>query len=169
MSSEESLYSLAKRCVEDAKWDTELAVEAMVKEVQSHKEWMRDIIERGCRSYVASVASNRRGALSAGLDTERGGTIGSSAVRRAFQASVLDTYVVLGRPLRVATADKLRESIAFHKTTAASHVKHAEFEARVLRAMGASRKAKEGSTVGDCLREDQVSELLKRYNLAAAA
>lgn len=167
MSTEESLYSLAKRCVEKAKWDTEKAVEAMTKEVHSHQSWVIDIIERGCRSYVASVASNRRGALVSGLDTERGGTVGSSAVRRAFKAAILDTYVVLGKPLRFATADILRESIAYHRTSARAHERHAEFETHVLRAMG--KKGKVGATVGDCLREDQVAELLQRYNLPPAA
>ena len=167
MSTEESLYSLAKRCVEKAKWHTEKAVAEMVKDVQRHDDWVCDIIERGCRSYVASVASNRRGALAAESDTERGGTIGSSAVRRAFKAAILDTYVVLGKPLRFATAKTLRESISFHRTTAKAHERHAEFETRVLRAMGAKGKA--GASVGECLREDQVAELLRRYNLPAAA
>ncbi len=167
MSTEESIYSLAKRCVEKAKWNTDDAVAAMVKEVRAHPPWVRDIVERGCRSYVAAVASNRRGALTSDLDTERGGTIGSTAVRRAFKARALDTYVVLGKPLREATADTLRESIAFHNSTADSHRRHAEFEARVLRAMGAKGKA--GASVGDCLKEDQVLELLRRYNLPAAA
>ena len=165
----QSLYSLAKAALERAGWKTEEAVEIMCDDVRSHKRLLNDIIERGCRSYVAAVAANRREAIASGSGTERNSPPGTSTVREAFVASALDTYVVCGKPLRDATQEDLRKSIDLHTTMANTHAQRARAETQILEAMQEGvRKYGPDVTVGKCLSEDQVSNLLRKYSLEAA-
>jgi len=144
---------IAAELMRQADWNIEKALTLALQESRDRPDIAHEVLRAGWLTFFQNVGSAQREALR----RKAAVTVDSAArIQRVMQESFLDTWLVLNMPLRAATADDLRRSIASRKANAETEGKRAAFETAIL------KKLKPGKSVGDCWNETDIEQLARK-------
>jgi hypothetical protein len=146
---------VAADIMKKARWDVMRAVEMAME--QSSNAYIRDqVMRKGWEHLMRDVGHVQRDILERQAMASAQVKDSNARLQRIAHASFLETYVILGMPLRNCTDDDLRRDIGMRKSRAETEMKRAEFERRILKEM------RKGTKVSDTWSDSDLEALAKK-------